>query len=398
MSRHHNAGPSAWAAFAACQPGLEPFVAAELLALGAAPKVLAGGVAFAADNAMVMRAAYWLGCASHVLVRLAEFPCRALGELERKARDLPWSDWLRRTVPCAIRATAKGSRVYHTDAIAERIGNAIAATVGAMATSAARDVADELAADAADIARLTVRFRADVCTISLDATPTPLHRRGYRLASGKAPLREDLAHALVRASGFARGGALLDPFCGSGTIAIEAAGLALGLPPGRLRAVPLAHLALFDEPAWEAARRKPWGVDAETAGAEALGPIAAGDRDEGAIAMARDNAGRAGVGAAIAFTSGAFTAHPWLEAGGAPARGVVVCNPPFGRRVATGKNLLHLYQSLGHRVRGLGDGWRAALLAQDLRLARRTGLELRAAFTTRHGGIAVTGLVTGPAD
>ncbi|MBL8756600.1 MAG: hypothetical protein JNK15_25115, partial [Planctomycetes bacterium] len=77
-------------AFAACQPGLEPLLAGELQALGATPRALRGGVAFDGDQALLLRAALWLGTASHLLVRLASFPCRALGELERKAKDLPW--------------------------------------------------------------------------------------------------------------------------------------------------------------------------------------------------------------------------------------------------------------------------------------------------------------------
>lgn len=363
--------------FAGCQPGLEPLVAQELQELGIVGRTLAGGVAFDGDVEAVMRAAHWLGCASHVLLRMAEFPCRALGELQRKAAGLPWADWLRRGVPIAVRATAQRSRVYHTDAIVERVLEAITAALGAPPKAARGD--DEGA-------QLLVRFRNDVCTISLDATTTPLHRRGYRLEGAKAPLREDIAHAVVRASGFGDGEALLDPFCGSGTIAIEAAAFAQGLAPGRLRATPLAHLALFDADAWTRAQAVPRAPFAAA-------PIAAGDRDAGAIAAATANADRAGVAAAIAFTTCAFTAHPWFQPGAAPTKGVVATNPPFGKRVGTG-DLLHLYQSIGHRIGTLGPGWRAAVLAHDVQLARRTALPLTAAFTTRHGGLSVSLLRT----
>ncbi|MBX3464650.1 MAG: class I SAM-dependent RNA methyltransferase [Planctomycetes bacterium] len=365
--------------FAACLPGLEPLLAGELSALGLDPRPLRGGVAFTGDTTQVLRAGLWLGTASHVLVRLAEFPCRALGELQRKASLLPWPEWLRPATPLAVRATARSSRVYHTGAIVERVENAIA---GALGQPPPRDAAD------APAALVHVRFQGDVCTLSLDATATPLHRRGYRLDGAKAPLREDLAHALVRASGFTGDEALLDPFCGAGTIAIEAAGLALGLPPGRLRPPPLEHLAPFDPAAWESVRS-----EARRPAAGAAPPIAAGDRDAGAIAAARENAARAGVAAAITFHHGAFTTQPWFAAGGAPARGVLVTNPPFGVRIPRAEGLLALHQTLGHRARTLGPGWRFALLAHDVRLARRTGLPLRAAFTTRHGGLSVSALV-----
>ncbi|MBL9078201.1 MAG: class I SAM-dependent RNA methyltransferase [Planctomycetes bacterium] len=371
--------PPPFELFAACSPGLEPLLAAELQALGTTPRPLRGGVAFAGDVDTAMRACLWLGTASHVLLRLAEFPCRALGELQRKASLLPWRDWLRAKVPVDVHATSRGSRVYHTGAIAERIGNALTAVFGR---------APAAASAGAPAARVHVRFAGDVCTISLDATSEPLHRRGYRLDGAKAPLREDLAHALVLAGGMPADTAVLDPFCGAGTIAIEAAARALGLAPGRLRAPALEHLALFDDATWQRVRSAAGPAPTPAAAP----PIAAADRDAGAITAARQNAERAGVAAAIAFSVGAFTAHPWLQPGGAPAAGLLATNPPFGRRVADGKQLVPLYQSLGHRTAALGAGWRLALLAHDVRLARRTALPLRAAWTTRHGGLSVTAL------
>jgi len=124
-------------------------------------------------------------------------------------------------------------------------------------------------------------------------------------------------------------------------------------------------------------------------------PIAASDRDAGAIEAARANAERAGVADAIEFRCCAITAQPWLEKpDAAPRPGLLATNPPFGVRVPKGPGLLPLYQTLGHRAGKLGLGWRTAILAHDVRLARRTGLPLRAAFTTKHGGLSVTALVT----
>jgi putative N6-adenine-specific DNA methylase len=373
--------PPTLALFAACAPGLEPLLAREVAALGAEPREVPGGVELAADARLAMRAALWLGTASHLLVRLGKFRCRAPGELERKARELPWRDWLRPDVPLQVRAISRASRVFHTGLIADRVRSAIGAAFGEPPLAAA-----SMAEPAPPAARIHVRFLRDVCTLSLEATPEPLHRRGYRIESGKAPLREDLAHALVLASGWSPELALLDPFCGSGTIAIEAAALALGLPPGRLRPAPLGHLAPFDARAWGELSGAPCARRAEP-------QIAASDRDAGAISAARANAARAGVEHAIAFTRCAVTRHPWLEQpAAAPARGVIVTNPPFGQRVPESARLETLYQAFGHRAARLGAGWRIAILAHDPRLARRTGVALRAAFTTRHGGLPVTAL------
>jgi len=375
---------SSFPAFAACQPGLEPILAAELTALGLQPRIVGGGVAFTASVPELMRCALWLGSASHVRLRLVEFPCRALGELQRKAATLPWRAWLRTDIPVVVRASSAASRVYHTGAIEERLQQGLTAAFGRAPLVPA--------AGATTKAELAVRFHRDVCTISLDATTTPLHRRGYRLEGAKAPLREDIAHALARAGGLPDGwpadAGVLDPFCGSGTLAIEAAGLRLGLAPGRLRPPPLQHTALFAAADWAAVQRQPapWPV------AATCGPILAGDRDAGAVEAARHNAERAGVGQAIVFQNVAFTAQAWLaDPATAPAQGLLLTNPPFGHRIRGG-DLRPLYQTLGQRSARLGPGWRVAMLAEDVRLARRTGMPLRAAFTTRHGGKAVTGL------
>ena len=369
--------PRTLSLFAACQPGIEPLLAREVAALGAQPQPVAGGVEFSGDCVLAMRAARWLGTASHLMLRVAEFRCRAPGELERKAAEIAWREWLRPDVPLATRATSRASRVFHTGLIAERVRSAIERALGS---------APPLAESAdAPAARLQVRFHRDVCTISLEATSAPLHRRGYRLDAAKAPLREDLAHALVLASGWEPGDALLDPFCGSGTIAIEAAGIARALAPGRLLAPALEHLALWDARAWRT-------VSSETRPARASA-ISASDRDAGAIEAARANAARAGVEDAIAFERAAITKNAWLAApGAAPTRGALVTNPPFGRRVSEAKKLETLYQALGHRAARLGDGWRVAILAHDVRLARRSGLALELAFATKHGGLSVSAL------
>lgn len=373
--------------FAACLPGLEPLLVRELQTLGAAPRREPGGAAFAGDLDLLLRAHLHLGVASHVLLRCGAFHCRGLGELQRKTATLPWCEWLLPAAKLRVRATARRSRLFHTGAIAERIHAGIAAALG-VPPPAAQATGDETGGEDQDEAtvQLAARFIDDEVTLSLDTAASPLHRRGYRLASAKAPLREDLARALLLAAGY-EGGALLDPFCGSGTIAIEAALLATGTPPGRLRPPPLGGTALADPERW---RRLLAGV---RPGAQA-GRVAASDRDRGAVAATADNAARAGCAAAIDATVAAFTAAPWLaDPEGAPAQGLVATNPPFGLRVGRDGGLLHLYQTLGHRVRALGRGWRLALVARDVRLCRRTGIDLRIAFATRHGGLRIAALV-----
>lgn len=367
--------------FAACLPGLEPFLADELRALGADGKELAGGVAFAGDRGLLLAAHLRLGVASHLLLRCATFRCRSLGELRRKTAGLPWAEWLRADAPFAVRATARKSRLWHTGAIEQRVREGIADALGGGVQARADDPAPGAIA-----VPVAARFLDDECELSIDTSATPLWRRGYRLATAKAPLREDLARALLLAARWQGETALLDPCCGSGTIAIEAALLAAGLPPGRLRPPPLTGTALADDARWHAL------VTAATPRA-AVAPIRASDRDPGAIDAARGNAERAGVADRIAFDVAAFSAAAWLAAPhAAPQQGLLATNPPYAVRVAKGRDPGALFQALGHRLQALGPGWRAALIAQDVRAARRLGAPLQVAFATRHGGLRVAAL------
>lgn len=368
---------------ATCLPGLEPLLLDELTRQHIAAEAVPGGAEFEGSVETVMRACLWLGTASQVLIRLTQFRCRALGELQRKAMELPWRDWLVGRVPLTLSSRSRRSRVYHTGGISERIYNAVGNTFGQ---------APMLAKESDDIvANIVTRFDEDVCTISIEATSTPLHRRGYRLDGRKAPLREDIAHALVLASNWSTDTAMLDPFCGSGTIAIEAAGLAMNLAPGRLRPPAMQQTARFDVDSWQE-------LCSETAVREPTAKIAASDRDKGAIAATRANAERAGVQHAIACQQHALAAQPWFEGRDVPERGTLITNPPFGVRVSGNNNLIPLYQTLGHRMKALGVGWRAMILAHDMRLARRTGLQLKPRFSTKHGALAVTAMGSATAD
>jgi len=167
-----------------------------------------------------------------------------------------------------------------------------------------------------------------------------LHRRGYRLASAKAPLRETLAAGMLLASGWDGTSPLLDPFCGSGTIAIEAALLAKRIAPGHTRRFAFMDWQNYEESIWKALLAKSSASELVT-----IPPIQASDRDAGAIDMARANAERAGVSQLIEFSQRAVSA---IE----PARtGWVITNPPYGQRISSNKDLRNLYAQLGNVLR-----------------------------------------------
>lgn len=215
--------------------------------------------------------------------------------------------------------------------------------------------------------RVTLKGKPD-----RDASGDILARRGWRLESAKAPLRETLAAGLIRASGWDRTSPLLDPFCGSGTIAIEAALMAAGRGPH----VPSREFA-FEK--W-----KGFEVPAEAPGPSTAPIILASDRDEGAVKAARANAERAGVAGMIEFSVRAVSA---IDA--PPGPGWVVTNPPYGVRVSEGKEIRTLYAAFGDALRAQCGGWKVALLAPSGPLPSATGLKIKPAFSTLNGGLSV---------
>jgi len=387
--------------FAVTAPGLADYAAAELRALGLLPPaalaaaqdaavspavasraaaspvaVEPGGVEFRGDLSTLYRANLHLRTVSRLLVRLGEFRAVTFAELRKKAGQLTWERFLSPGQPVALHVTCRKSKLYHSDAVAERVVGAIGDRLGKLTPQ--RKPADEDGPADADAAQLViVRFVNDICTISLDSSGELLHRRGYRLATAKAPLRETLAAGLLAASGGDWRSPLLDPFCGSGTIAIEAALMAAGIPPGWKRRFAFMDWPEFDAGAWQAllAEIHPQPPQVE---------ILASDRDAGAVAMAQANAERAGVAGWVRLSQRAVSA---VEPPGEP--GWVVTNPPYGLRVSGGKDLRNLYAQFGNVLRARCPGWQAAILCSDLRLLGQVGLELDTSLQLVNGGLRV---------
>jgi putative N6-adenine-specific DNA methylase len=222
------------------------------------------------------------------------------------------------------------------------------------------------------------RLVDDECTLSIDTSGALLHRRGYRLATAKAPLRETLAAAMLLASGWDARSPLLDPFCGSGTIPIEAALLARRLPPGGVR-----HFAFMDWPDFDLSLWESLLVESRQQLRTDLPIIQASDRDAGAIQMAQANAERAGVAEYIEFTCRAVSA---IEPTGL---GWVVTNPPYGLRVRTAHDLRNLYAQFGKVLRYKCPGWQVAILCSEMTLLNTTGLELNTSISWVNGGVPV---------
>lgn len=377
--------------FAVTAPGLEELTRREFTALGIEAGSEPGGVQFEGEAETIYRANLHLRTASRVLVRAASFQARSFIELERHARRIDWKAFLTRGSTFQLRVSSRKSKLYHERAIAERFGRWIQEDVGAvLVTSESSSSSDEDEGDAEEgssgAQSFIIRFHRDQCLVSADSSGELLHRRGYRQAVAKAPLRETLGAAMLLGSGWHGDEPLLDPLCGSGTIPIEAALIGRGIPPGLSSGDRVPRSYAFE--GWPGFDSEVWRRVVEEAAKgilpEAPAPIVGTDRDHGAVEAAAANAGRAGVAGDVAFD-----VLPISASRGRGSSGLVATNPPYGVRVGETRELRDLYAAFGNLLRDKLPGWRAAMLAADQGLVAQTGLPAREILRTRNGGIPV---------
>lgn len=378
--------PSGFDAFAIAAPGLASRIADECVALGITPRdVSPAGVAFNATPEQLFTVNLWSRLASRVLVRLAEFEARDFATLEKMALRVPWHLVLSAGAAVRLRVTCRKSRLYHSDAVAERVARGITNSIkGAQALGRAKDDEED---DDGNTQLIVVRFDHDRCTISADSSGALLHRRGWRQAIAKAPLRETLAAAMLAACEWTGEVPLVDPFCGSGTIGIEAALRVRNMAPGLGR-----EFVMEQWPGASASMHARVRASAAAVALPSVGvPIVMRDRDAGACKAAVANAERAGVLADLMIEQGPLS-DTTLEAIG--SSGLVLTNPPYGLRISDGADLRALYARLGDVVRAGGRGWQLGLLVPDRVLAAQTRLTFDAVMRTANGGLPVEVLVS----
>jgi putative N6-adenine-specific DNA methylase len=373
--------PNHQTAFAVTAPGLEPLCAAELRGLEIRATAEEGGVQWDGPIDSIARANLWLRTASRVLVRVAEFRATAFYELELHAKRIPWDRFVAAGSLIEFRVTCRKSKLYHSDAVAQRFGQAVQRLVPSARLSKAKPANDDDdATETADRQLFVVRFVHDVCTVSVDSSGPLLHRRGYRQQVAKAPLRETLAAAILLGAGWNGDVPLVDPMCGSGTIPIEAARLARLMAPGRDRSFAFLRWPEVDQARWAKL------LDDARSGELPVSPveIVGADRDSGAIEAARANAERAGVADDVEFRVQPVSA---LELSEPP--GLIATNPPYGVRIGDADPLRNLYAQLGNVTRRQRAGWTIALLSADRHLEHQTGFTFEEQFHTRNGGIPI---------
>ncbi len=365
--RHHIVVP--------CSPGIAPYLSAEIRELGLPViKEFSTSVESKGDFAQALALNLHLRCGQRVLWRLAAFAAADADALYEKLLPLPWEELLPANGYFSVTSVVDNPTIRDNRFASLRVKDAI---VDRMRRITGRRPDSGPRRD-----RLVfyLFWKGETARIYLDTSGPTLARRDYRLEPGKAPLRETLAAALVLASGWQGKGSFLNPMCGSGTLAIEAALQARNLAPGLLReSYSFMYLKEYNRATWRtlkaAARRR-------ARSARRL-RIIASDIDPAMVEIARANAKRAGVADAIEFRDCDFAETP-VPAGG----GVIVCNPEYGRRLGEEAELRKTYRRFGDFLKQRAAGYTAYIFSGNPNLLAEIGLRPESRLKFDNGGIA----------
>lgn len=347
-----------WIASAAF--GMEGLTGRDLKRLGAEDvRVLnVGGAEFSGTLESAMKANLWLRCADHISLVVGEFPARSFEELFEGIRRIEWADYLARDSAFPVRARCVKSVLMSQTDTQKIVKKAVVEKLkGAYGVSWFEETGATVQID--------VSIRGDVATVSLDASGEPLSRRGYRTWNGEAPLRETLAAALVLQSGWHPWQPLYDPCCGTGTLLIEAAFIALNRAPGLRRPFAMEKWPFADVSALERVRREAQSRSDE--GQQREIRIAGSDIDPEAIELARRHIRQAGLGGRIEVE---VMDMRDVVLKGEP--GAIVANPPYGERIGDRRVAHVVARQLGELSRRC-PGWNVYAFSADMGFEREFG-------------------------
>ncbi len=360
--------------FATVAKGLEEIAAQELEKIGAHQvRATALGVHFQGDQSLLYKVNLWSRLVFKVLMPIFEVECATTQQLYLQIRKLDWSEFLSWQQSFAVQCTGSNPNLNHTHFTALQIKNAIVDQQ--KDRHGKRSNIDSKSPDLL----INAHIDRNICTISLDSSRESLHRRGYHLAMGPAPLKETLAAGIIEISGFDGKVGLYDPFCGSGTLPIEAASLALNIAPGLSRMT-------FGFESWLDFQPELWQRLKKEASESRLRtlecPITGSDIDAGILQQARSNARLCKLDREIEFQRKALAdIEPNTNSG------ILVCNPPYGKRLGEAKDLQILYQQLGDVLKQRFKGWNAYVLTGNRELSKMIGLRSASRLTLYNGSI-----------
>jgi len=356
--------------FATAALGMEPLLATELENLGAVEvKQERAGVRFSGDLEIAYKACLWSRLASRILLPLASFEALDPDQLYAEVLNLDWSEHLTVGNTFAVDCTLISSKINHSKYAALRVKDGVVDQF-----RASTGERPSVAVDQPDL-RLNIHVYKDQATLSIDLSGDSLHRRGYRIDGVHAPLKENLAAAILIRAGWpaicAAGGVLVDPLCGSGTLLLEAGLIATDTAPGLLRRYyGFLGWKQHDHELWEKLLQTAWKRQ-EIGLAQKRGTIVGYDGHNRAVKVAWEHAQNAGLDKVIHFE------RRTLQEFVAPASrnaGLLVANPPYGERLGNVSELPSFYNLLGEKMAQQCSGWKAAVITSEPQLGRSIGL------------------------
>ena len=349
--------------FAACAPGLKSLCQRELLQRISDPEkvtTIPGGVEFTGSVEECYKANLHLRSPSRITMRIARFKAENFRSLEKRLLEIEWELFLKKGVPFSCDVVARHCRLYHSDAIAQRVENNIIdyfeqlpSETGAIISRRLHDVGQ----------RILIRGEDDRFEISLDSSGDGLHKRGMKKYVGAAPLRENLAFALLDAAGYSPGTPLIDGMCGSGSFSLEAAMITRNIPPGIFRSFAFEQWPCFSEKQWQYLKNK--------AAKEMVVPIRpsvfASDLDSHCLEALGKTINEFNLSSTIQLShSDFFDLKPGVLS---TIPGVVALNPPYGKRIGDPGTIKALFVRIGEKLASDFKGWTVVIIMPDRLLA-----------------------------
>lgn len=332
---------SKYQVIAATTFGLEAVVADEVKKLGFTNVTVENGkVMFPTDEAGICRANLWLRAADRIRIQVAQFKATSFEQLFEETKALPWGDWLPKDAEFPVEGKSVKSTLFS-------VSDCQAIVKKAIVESMKRKYKVSWFEENGPLFRIEVALLKDVATITLDSSGTGLHRRGYKPLVGEAPLRETMAAGLILLSRWQPDTALIDPFCGSGTIPIEAALIGMNIAPGINREFACEDWPWIPKEVWRDARRE--AHDLANYDQELF--IIGSDINDQVLKAARQNAAEAFVDDKIHFQT-----LPLSSLSSKKKYGKIICNPPYGERIGERDEVAALYREMG-RVFSKLDTW-----------------------------------------
>lgn len=337
--------------------GIEAITARELKKLGyLEQKVENGKVTFTGDESAISRANLWLRTADRVLLKMGEFKALSFEELFEQTKALPWDEIIPVDAEFPVEGKSIDSKLFSVPDCQSIVKKAVVEKLKMKYKC-------EWFEEKGPRYRIEVALLKDVVTLTIDTSGAGLHKRGYRKLVGNAPLKETLACAMILISHWNKDRVLLDPFCGSGTIPIEAALIGKNIAPGLGREFDAEKWPLISGELWDRARDEAYDMMVEDAELRVHGS----DIDDEAVSLARYHAKKAGVEDAIHFQR-----MPVSDISSRYKYGVIICNPPYGERIGEKNEVENLYRQMGSVFKKF-DSWSYYVITSNLEFEKLFG-------------------------